>query len=194
MWRAARWGLSSTMSNTKRSLPLPLPSLPAAPSQNYLQIWAFIDEARAEGLVFAYGGTRDLVSSINGGKGYFVPPTIIVDPPLTARVWNEEIFGPVLCVREFNSEEEAVTIANDSVYGLAAAVFSADLERCDRISRRLRTGIVWKNTCQPAFIQAPWGGCKQSGFGRDLGRWGLEEFTNVKQVTSSAPGYKWGLW
>jgi betaine-aldehyde dehydrogenase len=80
------------------------------------------------------------------------------------------------------------------VYGLAAAVFSADLERCDRISRRLRTGIVWKNTCQPAFIQAPWGGCKQSGFGRDLGRWGLEEFTNVKQVTSSAPGYKWGLW
>lgn len=158
------------------------------------QIWAYIDEARAEGLVFAYGGTRELVASVNGGKGYFVPPTVIVDPPTTARVWNEEIFGPVLCVREFNTEDEAVAVANDSVYGLAGAVFSADLTRCDRVARRLRTGIVWKNNCQPAFIQAPWGGCKQSGFGRDLGRWGLEEFTNVKQVTSSAPGYKWGLW
>jgi betaine-aldehyde dehydrogenase len=167
---------------------------PVVNDTQHQKVWAYIDEARSQGLVFAYGGTRELVASINEGKGYFIPPTIIADPPLTARVWNEEIFGPVLCVREFNTEEEAVTVANDSIYGLAAAVFSADLDRCERISRRLRTGIVWKNNCQPAFIQAPWGGCKQSGFGRDLGRWGLEEFTNVKQVTSSAPGYQWGLW
>ena len=85
-------------------------------------------------------------------------------------------------------------MANDSVYGLAGAVFSADLSRCDRVAKALRVGIVWTNCCQPAFIQAPWGGCKQSGFGRELGRWGVEEFTSVKQVTSCASGFNWGLW
>jgi betaine-aldehyde dehydrogenase len=117
-----------------------------------------------------------------------------VNVPLTSRVWKEEIFGPVLCVRTFASEEEAVCVANDSIYGLAAAVLSADEERCARVAKNLRAGIVWKNCCQPAFIQAPWGGIKKSGFGRELGRWGLEEFTSVKQVTGCASGYSWGLW
>ena len=97
-------------------------------------------------------------------------------------------------MRPFDSEEEGLRVANDSVYGLAGAVFSADAARCERVVRRLRVGTVWVNNCQPAFVQAPWGGVKQSGFGRELGRWGLEEFTAVKQVTSSASGYKWGLW
>ncbi len=127
-------------------------------------------------------------------EGYYIPPTIIVDCPTNSAVWQEEIFGPVLCIREFSTEDEAIKEANDSVYGLAAAVFSADLERCTRVGKALRVGIVWKNCCQPAFIQAPWGGIKQSGFGRELGRWGLEEFTSVKQVTSSASGFSWNLW
>lgn len=100
----------------------------------------------------------------------------------------------MLCVRSFTTEEEAVKVANDSQYGLAAAVFSADLNRCDRVAREMRAGIVWKNCCQPAFIQAPWGGVKKSGFGRELGRWGLEEFTSVKQVTGCKSDFSWGLW
>ena len=89
------------------------------------------------------------------GQGYFIPPTIFTQVPTTSRIWREEIFGPVLCVREFETEEEAVRVANDSDFGLAGAVFSADEDRCDRIARALRTGIVWKNCCQPAFVQCP---------------------------------------
>jgi betaine-aldehyde dehydrogenase len=157
----------------------------------YDKIWAFIDEARAQGLKMV-GGERSSVASL--GNGYYIPPTVILDAPCDSRVWCEEIFGPVLCMRPFDSEEEGLRVANDSVYGLAGAVFSADAARCERVVRRLRVGTVWVNNCQPAFVQAPWGGVKQSGFGRELGRWGLEEFTAVKQVTSSASGYKWGLW
>jgi len=156
------------------------------------KIWAFIDEAKAAGVSVAYGGDRERVAGL--GKGYFVTPTIFVDVPLESRIWQEEIFGPVLCIREFQTECEAVQTSNDSQYGLGAAVFSADAERCTRVAKNLRCGIVWKNCCQPAFIQAPWGGVKKSGFGRELGRWGLEEFTSVKQVTSCNPGYEWGLW
>ncbi len=113
---------------------------------------------------------------------------------MDSRVWKEEIFGPVLCIREFTEEAEAIAISNNTDYGLAAAVFSADLDRCDRVARAMRVGIVWKNCCQPAFIQCPWGGVKKSGFGRELGRWGMEEFTSVKQITSAASGYQFGLW
>jgi betaine-aldehyde dehydrogenase len=97
-------------------------------------------------------------------------------------------------IQDFTTEEEALEIANDSIYGLAASVFSADETRCERVARALRAGIVWKNCSQPAFIQCPWGGYKKSGFGRELGRWGMEEFTGVKQITSCASGYQWGLW
>ena len=93
------------------------------------------------------------------GDGYFIPPTIFVDVPTTSRIWTEEIFGPVLCIREFSTEQEAVQLANDSETGLASAVFSADEARCDRIARMLRTGVCWKNCCQPAFVQAPVSDC-----------------------------------
>ena len=96
--------------------------------------------------------------------------------------------------QEFETEAAAVAEANDSPYGLAGAVLSTDEARCERIARSLRAGIVWKNCAQPTFIQAPWGGFKKSGFGRELGRWGLEEYTGVKQITSCAPGFQWGLW
>ena len=127
-------------------------------------------------------------------RGYFVPPTVLLDPPLSSRVWTEEIFGPVLCAKIFETEDEAVQLANDSVYGLAAAVFSSDQTRCNRISSRLRVGIMWVNCSQPAFVSAPWGGCKSSGFGRELGKWGLEEFINLKQVTSCSNDFSWSLW
>lgn len=165
---------------------------PVVNKLQYDKIWQFIDQAKHEGLNFLYGGDRKLVSHL--GPGYFIPPTILIDVPTSSKLWKEEIFGPVLCIREFSDENEAITLANDSEYGLAAAVFSADASRCKRVTRQLRSGIVWENCCQPAFIQAPWGGVKKSGFGRELGRWGLEEFLSVKQVTGCAHAYSWGLW
>lgn len=159
------------------------------------KVWKYIDEAIAAGVPLYYGGKReDLEGRGLSTQGYFVPPTIFVEPAADARVYKEEIFGPVLCVRSFEEEEEAVRMANDTVYGLAAAVFSDDLAKCSAMTNKLRAGIVWVNNCQPAFIQAPWGGVKQSGFGRELGRWGLEEFSSVKQVCVAKPGYQWGIY
>ena len=124
--------------------------------------------------------------------GYFVEPTIFADVPVESELWREEVFGPVLAVRTFREEEEAVRLANDSPYGLAAAVMSADLERCRRVARRFRAGIVWINCSQPTFSQAPWGGRKQSGIGRELGEWGLANYLEVKQVTTYESRDPWG--
>jgi betaine-aldehyde dehydrogenase len=85
-------------------------------------------------------------------------------------------------------------MANESAYGLAGAVFSSDKDRCARVARALRVGVVWVNCSQPAFVQAPWGGCKSSGFGRELGKWGIEEFSHIKQVTACDNGFSWALW
>ncbi|CAM9460686.1 unnamed protein product [Ectocarpus sp. 6 AP-2014] len=127
------------------------------------------------------------------GKGYYVSPTVLTGVKETDEAWTAEIFGPVLCIRQFEEEDEALAAANDSEFGLAASVMSADKDRCERVARALRVGIVWQNCSQPAFIQAPWGGYKKSGFGRELGRWGLEAFLGVKQITSCAGSfsYEW---
>ncbi len=168
---------------------------PVVSKGQYEKIWAYINNGVKDGVKVIYGGNKSVLDTgLQSSGGYFIPPTIFVDVPVDNTLWKEEIFGPVLCIRGFSTEEEALSIANDSIYGLAAAVFSADATRCDRVTRGLRAGIVWKNCCQPAFIQAPWGGYKKSGFGRELGRWGLEEFTGVKQVTGCAMGFNWGLW
>eukprot|EP01035_Chromulina_nebulosa_P020723 gene20723-26867_t len=165
---------------------------PVISKGQYDKIWAYIDKAIADGITLFYGGDRKLVETL--GPGYFIPPTIFIDVPTTSAIWKEEIFGPVLSIRSFELEEEAIYSANNTEYGLAAAVFSADKERVTRVSRALRAGVVWENCCQPAFIQAPWGGYKKSGFGRELGRWGLEEFLGVKQITGCSSGFSWGLW
>lgn len=164
---------------------------PVINKAQYDKIWRYIEEAKKLGCRFE-GGDKASVSHL--GSGYYIPPTVFIDPPEDSFVWSEEIFGPVLCIRSFTTEDEAVAVSNNTPYGLAAAVFSTDLERCERVARSLRVGIVWKNCCQPAFVQAPWGGVKKSGFGRDLGRWGMEEFTSVKQVTSCSPGFNFAMW
>ncbi|KAG4190987.1 hypothetical protein ERO13_A07G063000v2 [Gossypium hirsutum] len=133
---------------------------------------------------------------VSGGqhlkKGFFVEPTIITDVTTSMQIWREEVFGPVLCVKTFRTEEEALELANDTHYGLGAAVISNDLERCDRVSKNLQAGIVWVNCSQPCFCQAPWGGNKRSGFGRELGEWGLDNYLSVKQVTQYVSDEPWG--
>ena len=124
------------------------------------------------------GGNR----SKSFSKGYYVEPTIFYDVDNSARIAREEIFGPVAAVIPFENESDALRIANDSPYGLAAAVWSRDIFKAMRMVKAIRAGIVWVNHMQPTYVEAPWGGYKQSGFGRELGPWGLEEYLETKQV------------
>ncbi len=135
-------------------------------------------------------GRQEAKLALGGGRargpglerGLFVEPTIFYDVPNSARIAREEIFGPVAAVIPFEDEEEAIRIANDTEYGLAAAVWSRDIFRALRTVKRLRAGVIWVNHMQPTFVEAPWGGYKQSGIGRELGKWGVEEYLQVKQV------------
>jgi betaine-aldehyde dehydrogenase len=116
-------------------------------------------------------------------QGWFVAPTLYVDVPTDSRLWVEEIFGPVLCARQFDSEAEAIALANDSRFGLVATVASADLQRAERVAEALEVGHVWINSIQAVFVETSWGGTKGSGIGRELGPWGLASYQSVKHVT-----------
>jgi betaine-aldehyde dehydrogenase len=128
----------------------------------------------------AVGGGRPSGAGLD--RGWFVEPTIFYDVDNQARIAREEIFGPVMSVIPFDDEAEALRLANDTPYGLAAAVWSRDVFRCFRMVKRLQAGIVWVNHMQPTYVEAPWGGYKMSGIGRELGPWGAEEYLQVKQV------------
>jgi len=114
--------------------------------------------------------------------GYFIRPTVFTEVPLDSALWNEEIFGPVLCVRSFASEAEAVALANDSEFGLVASVLSGNPEAAERVANALQVGLVWINAPQVIFPQTAWGGYKQSSIGRELGPWGLQAFQEIKHV------------
>jgi betaine-aldehyde dehydrogenase len=101
---------------------------------------------------------------------------------LDSALWREEIFGPVLCVRGFSSEAEAVALANDSQFGLVASVVSGNGETAERVANALHAGMVWINAPQVIFPQTSWGGYKQSSLGRELGPWGMQAFQEVKHV------------
>jgi acyl-CoA reductase-like NAD-dependent aldehyde dehydrogenase len=114
--------------------------------------------------------------------GYFVPPTIFADVPNDATIAREEIFGPVMSVIPFASVDDVLAMANDNDYGLAAAVWTQDVKKALRAAQALRAGIVWINDTQPAPTEMPWGGYKQSGIGRELGREGVEDYLEKKSV------------
>jgi betaine-aldehyde dehydrogenase len=116
-------------------------------------------------------------------RGWFVEPTIFADVPSSSPLWREEIFGPVLSVRTFGSEEEAIGLANDSEFGLVATVVGAGDERTDRVADALEAGHVWINSPQAIFVETSWGGFKSSGIGRELGPWGLSAYLEAKHTT-----------
>ncbi|XP_027369105.1 betaine aldehyde dehydrogenase 1, chloroplastic isoform X2 [Abrus precatorius] len=161
---------------------------PIVSEGQYEKVMKFIANAKSEGATILTGGSRPEHLK----KGFFVEPTLITDVTTSMQIWREEVFGPVLCVKTFSTEEEAIDLANDTIYGLGSAVISNDLERCERITKAFKAGIVWINCSQPCFTQAPWGGIKRSGFGRELGEWGLDNYLSVKQVTQYISDEPWG--
>ena len=128
-------------------------------------------------------------------NGYFVPPTIFADVDNYARIAREEIFGPVMSVIPFTSAEEVVELSNDNEYGLAAAVWTRDIKKGLNTAKSLRAGIVWINDTQPAPTEAPWGGYKQSGIGRELGSRGSGRLprgqAHLHQPGRVAPDGRW---
>ncbi|MFP1867697.1 aldehyde dehydrogenase family protein [Lonsdalea quercina] len=161
---------------------------PLVSGEQYQKVLQAIERGKREGARLVCGGERPAHLT----QGWFIEPAIFLDTPTDSALWTEEIFGPVLAVRRFRHEEEAVKEANNSRFGLAAALMSADAERCQRVSRALRAGIVWVNCSQPTFTQAPWGGYKQSGIGRELGRWGFDNYLETKQITEYVSEEAWG--
>jgi betaine-aldehyde dehydrogenase len=143
------------------------------------RIEGYIEAGKSEGAELLCGGER-----LGGAlaNGYFLSPAIFDHTTPEMRIVQEEIFGPVLVVQTFDDEAEAIHLANDTVYGLAGAVFTQDVAKAHRVIRKLRAGITWINTYHPTYNEAPWGGYKQSGIGRELGTYGYEAYTEVKQI------------
>lgn len=141
------------------------------------RVCSYLDKGKSEGARLLAGGDVD-----RSGGGLFVQPTVFdhVAPDMT--IFREEIFGPVLSITRFKTTEEAVALANDTTYGLANAIWTKNFDTAHQVAPRLRSGTVWINTVVDTGPQTPFGGYKASGFGREMGQAGFEEFTNVKSV------------
>ena len=147
----------------------------------YQRVLAHIQRGVQDGARLLCGGERPAHLT----KGYFIRPTLFTDVPLDSALWRQEIFGPVLCVRRFTTEAEAIALANDSDFGLVASVVSRNDETAERVANALQAGMVWINAPQVIFPQTAWGGYKQSSIGRELGPWGLATFQEIKHVIRS---------
>jgi betaine-aldehyde dehydrogenase len=148
---------------------------PVVSKAHFDKIMNYIEIGKAEANL-AFGGNG------NSENGYFIAPTVFVDVKPSDRIAKEEIFGPVVAIMKFESEEEAIHLANDTEYGLGFGIFTQNVTRVHRISPKIKAGIGWVNWYHPTFNEMPWSGYKQSGTGRELGLYGIENYLEVKQV------------
>lgn len=161
---------------------------PLISAEHLEKVDAYVKIAQEEGAKLETGGSRPSDESLK--DGFFYLPTIFTNCTADMRIVQEEVFGPVLTIETFKTADEAIQKANDTIYGLSGAVFTQDIDKAEYVSRKLRMGTVWINDFHPYFAQAPWGGYKQSGIGRELGRTGFEEYTETKHIyrnTKPAP-------
>jgi len=139
----------------------------------------YVESGKSEGATLVAGGSR---TDIGTGKGYFVQPTVFADVTPAMTISREEIFGPVLAAIEFADLDQAIAVANDSPYGLAAGVWTKDIKKAHYVARKLQAGTVWINTYNVYDTASPFGGYKQSGFGREMSAHALEHYTQIKSV------------
>lgn len=161
--------------------PLENPDMGPLVSEEHMnKVLGYIKKGVEEGATLVCGGERYTEGDCS--KGYYVRPTIFDNCTDDMTIVKEEIFGPVVTIQTFKTEQEAIDMANHTEYGLAGAVFTKDGSRALRIIKEIRAGITWINCYNPTFNEAPWGGYKKSGIGRELGIHGLEEYQEIKQI------------
>ncbi|KAI0401238.1 aldehyde dehydrogenase [Xylaria palmicola] len=151
---------------------------PQVTKERYEQILQFVESGKSEGATLAMGGKPCPVN----GKGYFIEPTIFTDVKDTMGIYREEVFGPLVVIAAFKTEEEAIRMANNTTYGLGAAVFTQNLELAHRVAGRIEAGMVWINSSNDSDFRVPFGGVKQSGIGRELGEAGLAGYSQTKAI------------
>lgn len=159
---------------------------PQVTRAHYERVLGYIQAGRDEGATVMLGGGpaphKQQGKGKGKGKGFFVAPTVFTDVKPSMKIFREEIFGPCVVIVSFRTEAEALALANDSTYGLGAALFTRDLTRAHRVAREVEAGTVWVNSSNDSDFRVPFGGVKQSGIGRELGEAGLAPYCNVKSI------------
>jgi aldehyde dehydrogenase (NAD+) len=153
---------------------------PVTTQPQFEKILSYLDVAREDGAECVLGGAR--AARPECGEGWFVEPTVYTGVDNSMRIAQEEVFGPVLSVIPFHDDDEAVAIANDIVYGLAAGVWTTDIGRAVEIPKRIKAGTVWVNTYRAVSYVAPFGGYKRSGLGRESGQQAIRDWMQTKTV------------
>lgn len=153
---------------------------PQVSRAQYERVLGFIERANQEGAKLVHGGKK--VAGKQGGRGFFLEPTVFSNVTEDMELFTEEVFGPVAAVTPFNTEDEALRLANTSRYGLGASIFTKDVERAHRLAAKVESGQVWINSSNDGDVRMPFGGVKQSGIGRELGESGLNAYCQTKAV------------